>query len=360
MKILRQVLGVLSLTLGLVLLGECAAHTARALLHFHPDGGSSGLLLRAAFFAPQQHGGAYNILLGSGIALLLLGMFLTRAWTLPFFAFGTACLTLFGGMVVERAVGPRGAEASVLQDGVSGIWGIWGREDALIMLWMGIAALMAGLFAPLVFQKRPAAATPKGARPSRRSTDVGAEPMDRMEHTARTPLPAGEAKAETSVDLDLSPDLETSEVHLQQTDPDPLAGEPGPSPLEEPSSPTPPSEDSPYVMEVEPPPAPPIPAPEPEPAPMPPEPEEPEPSRVLPAAGLVLGLASLGACAASGLCALAPSAAGQVWAGGVAAGLGGMGLTLFSRPFKTLGWAAVGINVAGLGGAAALLALGGG
>jgi len=389
-KILRQVLGLLSLAAGLILLGECAAHTARGLIQFHPQGGSSALLLREAFFAWGHHGTPYLILLAMGAALFLAGVALTRTWALPIFAFALACLTLFGGMVVERAVSPKGAGASVLQDGISGIWSVAAeREDALVTLWMGLAALLCGIFVNYFlshgFKKTPAGAPTSGkdkrAKP-RTLSMPDAEPM------AQTPLNPSEARVETSVDLDLSPDLETSEVQA----PDPLspeleepmlppqdlpepeapaayegAPEPTPVPLssgsmEEEAPLPPPVADAPYVVEMEasaPVPTP-VPAPEP-PAPVSmPEPEEPEPSLVLPAAGTVLGLGSLGAAAASGLCVLEASTAGLVWAGAASAGFAGMGLALMARPLKGLGWTAVTISAGGLSGAVALLALGGG
>ena len=164
-KILRQFLGVLSLALGFVLLGECAIHTSRELAAVRPTGGPSALLLREAFFAPGHHGPAYQWLLALGAALLILGTFLTRAWALPFFVFGAACLALFGGMVVERTLDPKGAQVLLLQDGILGIWDVLQAEDALVVLWMGIAALIPGLFLSHGFGKKAVPKTPPGRTP---------------------------------------------------------------------------------------------------------------------------------------------------------------------------------------------------
>ena len=385
-KILRQVLGVLSLSVGLILLGECAATTAGALLHQHPDGGSSAHLLRWTLFSPGKHGTPYGILLISGMALFLMGVVLTRTWPLPFFVFGTACLALSGGVVVERVVLPKGAGASVVQDGITGIWGVLAREDALMTLWMGVAAIICGVF--VNHFSRGAGKAPAGpaqGKGKKAKTPAGGTlPAPDSDPLAITPAGASEgaeARSETSVDLDLSPDLETSEVHV----PDPLAGEDAPPPFEEAPTPLPMSEegaegamnptgtteepsgapapaDAPYVMEVEAPTQaapPPLPAVEaPTQAAMP-EPEAPKPPVLLPALGILLGLGSLGSAGAPLYLTLEAPTAGLAWAGGVAAALAGMGLALMGRPVKALGWTAVGVSVMGLGGAATLLVLGG-
>ena len=367
MTLLRQILGVLSVGLGLALLGECAAHTVHALATqgIHRD--LAVHVLKDAFFSLGNHSPAYLILFASGAVLSLMGVVLTRSWAMPFYLFSGLCFAVLGGMAVGRIVLKQGEKAAIVQDGISGLATVFsegaavGNWDSVMVLGLGVFGLMTGLFLthwkPLA---RPQAA-PRREHPAARGPQA----------FAHTPSPA-DAAADTSVDLDLSPDVETSEVHAPEESLSPLD-----EPLDEPAEPppasseesTPPSEGAlpePPLPEEQAPSLDQPPAEEPsaEPA-APPEPEEepePPPGIALPAGGIVLGLASV---SASGILFLLserfqdPVTVGYVWGGGVAAGLSGLGLAVLSRPLKLLGWVAVGASATGLAGAGVLLTMGG-
>ena len=384
--LLRQLLGILSLVLGLALLGECAAHTVRGLLAQGPGmrHDIAFRLLKAAFFQPGAHGLPYQILLGTGFLLTLLGIALNRAWAVPLFLVGAFCFATVGGMAVERVVLKRGAEAAVFQDGVSGIWRVFAEAqatgrlaDPLMILWVGVAAWVAGLFVTQGLAPKPAPAPRRMMSARGPSAPASAAGMEAL----------SESKADTSVDLDLSPDLETAEVPAP-LDEGGLPQEPSPEPdvpLDDlaADAPTPSAEDG----------ADPVSEPSPEsgsdPAPLPesgpsagPDPEipsEPSPSSDEPMqeeavppepvavgrpalgwGGLVLGLAAT--TAATGLWAaprmIPEGALLQVWGGGVAAALAALGLVILSRPLSLPGKIAAGTAVLGLAGCAARLGMG--
>ena len=370
-NLVRQALGALSLAMGLALIGQCAAHTARAVLS---EGGGPDLVLhcfKSALFTPFQHSASYQALFAAGAALSLMGIALMRIWAMAFFAFAAACFAAFGGMVAERVVVPRGPEALLLQHGCSGLWTIFTEtpegmgRDPLMILWIGFAALIPGLYLTHLHKAARPGGVARGpaARTSARAEGAPSFPV--------TPANPAEAGADTVADLDLSPDLETSEVHA------PVEEGPDLPPLEEVSAP--PEEhaglETPAAgtQNAEPLPAPPPEESAPDPAPpdgpeeVPAEPrQEPEemeapPGKVLPAFALALGLLST---APAALLLLAPSTVPSGWEAkallaGVALGLLSLALTVLSGRMGARGWAAAGTAVAGLAGAGTLLAMGG-
>lgn len=352
---LRTALGVLSLALGLILLGECAAHTARALFAQGVREDMAYYLLRAAFFAPMQHAPPYPVLLGAGAALGLVGCGLLRQWALPFLVFSSLCFAVFGGMVVGRHVAPRGDEASLVGDGVRGIPAQFSGadlSDAAMVLGLGVFGLLTGLWMVRMQAQAAPAARRAGARRAAHSMSATSEPA---------PGPSGggvshaEAGMDTSVDLDLSPDLDTAEVGVPT--PVDLSG-PADLPGSAPGTPGEGSSDAPGQPEA--------PVPDAPPAERPPEETRVEPpplsapSIALPLASLALGLGAAAAPATLLLArdALGGALAGQVWAGGMGLGLGALGLAVLARPSSALKWGALCLSLAGLGGGAALVAAG--
>lgn len=352
MKLLRNILGLLSLAVGLALLGECAAHTARSLLAQGVRGDLSFFLLKGAFFAPNKHSVAYQILLGSGALLTLIGVVLTRTWALPFFLLSALCFAVLGGRAVERTVVPKGDQASLVQDGVAGLGGLFAGDygDPAMVLGLGLFGLMTGLYLTHGLKAAPAPAPMRPARPAR-ATAPAATPSD---PDAETPFHApdpsagldrfpgddpGEAHADTSVDLDLSPDVATSELEGPAPavpPPSPDAVAPGPDPVDEPDEPD-------------------------ETEPLPPPPPAP-PGRALaftlPA--LLLGLGSVAVPVAVALPEpLIPAEVlGTALPAGAGAGLAALGLALLARPRGALGIAALSLGALGVAGGAALVGLG--
>ena len=352
MAFLRNALGVLSLALGLVLLGECAAHSASALFHAGVRKDMAFYLLRVTFFAPGQHTASYQALLASGVTLSLLGAAMLKAWTLPLFLFSGLCFAVLGGMVAGRVVVPKGGEALLVQDGVSGIGVLFGNAydsgdigEPGMVLGLGVFGLLTGLFLQRMAERKPAAPA-RSARPGRDGRTAPSAPAGPPEPASfEEAPPAPEEGVPTPADLDLSPDLETTEVGIPTPagleEPVPLE-EPaasGPAPLEEPEAPASAPEAAPAGSHV---------------------PELPMPSRALPLASLLLGLGSLGAPGAlyfRGALLPAP-VLGQVWAAGIAAALCGAGLSVLSRPMGALGKAALAVCLLGLAGGGALIAFG--
>lgn len=354
MKLLRNILGILSLVLGLALLGECAAHTARSLLlqGVHQD--LSFFLLKGAFFAPNRHGAAYQILLGSGTLLAVLGVVLTRTWALPFFLMSALCFAVLGGTVVERTVDARGPEASLVQDGVSGLAAVFDGDygDPVMVLGLGVFGLLTGLYLTHGLGARrplpPARPASSSVRPRPATAGPLPEAPDGLPpepQVGPSGMPPDEAGADTSVDLDLSPDVATSEI----PSPEAALPVPPPEPSLPPEEPSMPPEDS-----------------EESPASSGPAPSEASPAsrRALASSvpALLLGLGAL-AVPVTQLSApgLFPSATflGQAWGAGVASGLAGLGLAFLARPKGLVGGLAIGASAASLAGAGALLALGG-
>ena len=356
MKLLRNVLGILSLVLGLALLGECAAHTMRSLLVQGVQGDLSFFILKGAFFAPARHGAAYQILLGSGTLLTVLGVVLTRTWALPFFLLSALCFAVLGGTAVERGVLKRGEEASLMQDGVSGLGTLFSGDygDPVMVLGLGVFGLLTGLYLTHgLGSRRPQARPAATGRPRPAGlSSLPEAPADVPPEPGGNPLeepvepPPEEAGADTSVALDLSPDVATSEVLSPEAPPPEKPPEPAPFPEESSRS----SEDRADN---------PVPS---DPGPLEAPPASRRRALVFSVPALLLGLGAL-AVPVTQLSApeLFPSVAslGQAWGAGVASGLAGLGLAFLAKPKGPVGILALGASAAGLAGAGTLLALGG-
>ena len=156
----RHAAGMACLATGFGLLGACGLLAARGLKQ-----DPALYLLKTAYIRPEANLPMY----GAGVLLSLAGVWLSRAWALPFRLFSALCFASLGAAAVSRWDGREALDALSLfsAPATSG--------EALMLLWVGGAAWMAGLYAD-TWGRRPVPAVRPA--PSAPRTESPAPPAD--------------------------------------------------------------------------------------------------------------------------------------------------------------------------------------